>query len=89
MAERYWISGAQIGVLKAPLADERRKKILKKIEDNQFIGRIDEEKEIIILKKGFLKDLVHSGLLASDLVQALFQGEKITIRKEKTKKNDS
>lgn len=57
--ERYWVTGAQLGIFKVALETNlsvnRAKEILKKIMDNQFIGRMpdyDYDKcEIVIREK--------------------------------------
>lgn len=55
--ERYYMTGAQLGVIKGilnPNGDlkyivEEINKILKEIEENQFIGNITKEGEKIII----------------------------------------
>jgi hypothetical protein len=58
MSERYWISGAQLGMLKADVLTEEE---LENIVDKQFIGNIPmgvNEKycEIVIRTKVLTKD---------------------------------
>ncbi len=44
MGDRYWISGAQLGMLKSQnLYDVNIAGLLDGIEEEQFIGRIEEE----------------------------------------------
>lgn len=46
MGDRYWISGVQLGILLITadsIKSKSMKKLLKEIEDKQFIGRIEEE----------------------------------------------
>lgn len=48
MGERYWISGVQLGMLKAYFELNKVKeaeKLRSEIEEHQFIGRLDPETE--------------------------------------------
>ena len=52
MGDRYYITGVQLGMLLALQQKEDIDKILKEIEENQFVGRINQEdkdrKEVVI-----------------------------------------
>lgn len=50
MSERYWITGVQLGLLTNAEAEDRAK-ILKEIEDKQFIGNYPTDKD----KRLFMK----------------------------------
>jgi len=60
MGDRYWISGVQLGMLKACMDKDigNFESILREIEEEQFVGRIEEEdkgnREVKIV--GFLKN---------------------------------
>jgi len=47
MAERYWITGVQLGILKASLLTNQKQSIIDEVEENQFIGNYptDEDKK--------------------------------------------
>ena len=56
VAERYWITGVQIGMIKATLehGSPSAFKLIDEIVDKQFIGRMPEpyeDYEIIIVRK--------------------------------------
>ena len=56
ITERYWITGVQIGMLTALIRTKHDEclKLLKEIEDKQFIGNMPEpysKHEIVIQKK--------------------------------------
>lgn len=55
ISERYWVTGAQIGILRASgqrsrLVDKDVDKILKEIENNQFIGNMLEPYTDFVIK---------------------------------------
>lgn len=49
MSERYWITGVQLGMLKVPRDHPNILKVLKDIEDKQFIGQIQEGQRIALV----------------------------------------
>lgn len=51
MAERYYITGVQLGILKSDELTSygNRMRILKNIEEKQFIGRVESQKDKIII----------------------------------------
>lgn len=68
MTERYWVSGTQIGILKAvknyPDSFKKIDEILKEVMDKQFIGNMPmpyEDYGIEIIKKEKLPDFIKNG----------------------------
>lgn len=59
MGERYWITGVQLGLLKAGLQEkqpsEQAIKIIEKIIDEQYIGSRQELLKILETLKGITK----------------------------------
>ena len=58
MSERYWITGVQLGMIKALAGSDALQDVLKSVEDEQFIGSIDpnmaqEAKPVILIGKRF------------------------------------
>lgn len=54
MSERYWITGVQLGIIKAQISNKTHLlELVKEIEDKQFIGNLEltDEWEIILRKK--------------------------------------
>lgn len=51
MGERYWITGVQIGMLLIANTQKERNKILKEIEDNQFISNYPTDKDKELFKR--------------------------------------
>jgi len=55
MSERYYITGVQIGMLKAFLGSKEEvnlkeiKKLIDEIEDKQFVGKITTPEEKVII----------------------------------------
>jgi len=45
MGDRYYITGVQLGILMVNLNEESNKKILKEIEQKQFIATITEDEK--------------------------------------------
>jgi len=53
MGERYWITGVQLGMLLAYDKDNFPnlvREVVEDIEKNQFIGRVDSDQDVIIVK---------------------------------------
>ena len=59
MSEKYWISGAQIGVMLALLRNGKCSEvddILNEVSENQFIGNIRNSKETIKIVRGLTEN---------------------------------
>lgn len=53
MSERYWLSGVQIGLIKVQIQSGKyvgALRTLEEVENNQFIGRVENNKQKIIIK---------------------------------------
>jgi len=50
MGSRYWITGAQLGILQE-MTKEKREKLIEEIIDNQFIGNVSTYEERLEFKK--------------------------------------
>lgn len=53
MAERYWITGVQLGMFKSPISQADKEKVVDEVIDKQFIGNFPTEED----KKRFLRKL--------------------------------
>ncbi|MBU0958141.1 MAG: hypothetical protein KKF56_05020 [Nanoarchaeota archaeon] len=57
MRDRYWITGVQLRMLKSTPNEKDREKLIKEINQKQFIGDLEVFNRIIDLSKSIQKDV--------------------------------